>query len=88
MRFYGQQCRKCSRFNNDFVDPEYDDDKMKLILEKLYERIGYDCYGKKRPPKPKIDVEKKNNIQGPHEKNLCEACRMGCCDQTSIIKKK
>ncbi len=88
MRFYGQQCRKCSRVNNNFVDPEYDNDAMKLILEKLYEIIGYNCYGKQRPPKPKNYVEKENNIQGPHEKNLCEACKMGCCDQISIIKKK
>jgi len=79
LRFFGQQCRRCSR--NNFVDPEFDEESIKLTLEKLYERIGWNCYGEERPPKMENNNDKKNNIQGPHETNLCEACQLGCCDQ-------
>lgn len=82
LRFFGQQCKKCS--GNNFVDPEFDNDTIKLTLEKLYERIGWFCYGKERPPKTRNNDHQMNKIQGPHEKALCEACRLGYCDQISI----
>jgi hypothetical protein len=81
LRFFGQQCKRCSRVYDYYVDPEFEDESIRLILERLYERIGWFCYGKKRPPKNKTDNHRENKIEGPHEKNLCEACRLGCCDQ-------
>ncbi|CAF1083323.1 unnamed protein product [Adineta steineri] len=87
-RFYGQQCKKCSRNGNYFVDPEYDTDEIKFILEKLYERIGWNCYGKKRPPKTTNTSDKEIDMKGPHEKSLCEACQLGCCDRALTMKKR
>jgi hypothetical protein len=81
MRFFGQQCKRCSRTNGYYVDPEFDDDSIRLILEKLYERIGWFCYDKARPPRKETGDNRPNKIQGPHEKSLCEACRLGHCDQ-------
>ncbi|CAF1207134.1 unnamed protein product [Adineta steineri] len=87
-RFYGQQCKKCSRNGNYFVDPEYDTDEIKFILEKLYERIGWNCYDKKRPPKTTNTSDKEIDMKGPHEKSLCEACQLGCCDRALTITKR
>jgi hypothetical protein len=85
LRFFGQQCKRCLR--NDFVDPEFDDESIKFILEKLYQRIGWVCYDKERPPKKQNNDTKNNKIQGPHESKLCEACRLGICDQISTEPK-
>jgi len=85
LRFFGQQCKKCSR--TDFVDPEFDDEVIKSILEKLYQRIGWFCYGKERPPRKQNNDSQKHNITGPHESYLCEACRLGFCDQISTEPK-
>jgi hypothetical protein len=82
LRFFGQQCRKCSRVNDYFVDPEFENDWIKLTLEKLHVTFGWLYYGEKKPEKKEFNGDKKNNITGPHESKLCEACRMGCCDQT------
>jgi hypothetical protein len=81
MRFFGQQCRQCSRKSDYYVDPEFEDDSIQIILKKLYEKIGWDCYGKARPAKSNIHKDRPNQIQGPHEKNLCEACHLGYCDR-------
>ena len=78
MRFFGQQCRKCSRTKDYYVDPEFEDESIRLILEKL---DGWNCYGKKRPARKDKFDNCNNEIQGPHEKTLCEACRFGCCEQ-------
>ncbi|CAF1280033.1 unnamed protein product [Rotaria sordida] len=86
LRFFGQQCRKCSRNKIYFVNPEFDEDWIESTLEKLYERIGWFCYGKERLTKPIKNDQQASNIAGPHEKALCEACQLGCCDQTSIKK--
>ncbi|UJR08322.1 hypothetical protein I4U23_012593 [Adineta vaga] len=83
IRFYGQECRRCSRKGTYYVDPEFELDDIRFILEKLYERIGWDCYHKERPKTTKTYVERDNKIQGPHEEKLCEACKMGRCDQVS-----
>jgi hypothetical protein len=87
LRFFGQQCKQCSHTNDYFVDPEFENETIKLFLEKLYERIGWFCYGKKRPKTIRSNDHHENKIDGPHEKALCEACRMGCCDKTSIKAK-
>ncbi|CAF3795441.1 unnamed protein product [Rotaria sp. Silwood1] len=87
LRFFGQQCKKCVGNKSNFADPEFDDDWIKSTLEKLYERIGWNCYGIQRPPKTVNNKRKLNKIEGPHETALCEACQLGCCDQTTIKKK-
>ncbi|CAF2559645.1 unnamed protein product [Rotaria sp. Silwood2] len=86
IRFFGQQCKKCCRNATYFADPEFEDDWIKPTLEKLYERIGWNCYHQKRPTKPIYNDRKVTNIEGPHEKALCEACQLGCCNQTAIKK--
>ena len=81
MQFLGQQCKKCSHKNVGYADPEFEEDSIKFILERLYERIQWNYYDKARPLKDKTDKGRPNKIQGPHEKSLCEACRFGYCDR-------
>ncbi|CAF1303119.1 unnamed protein product [Adineta ricciae] len=82
LRFYGQECRKCSRKAVYYVDPDFDIDAIQIILEKLHERVGWFCYGKNRPEKRIIDTSNRDRVMnGPHQEHLCEACKMGRCDQ-------
>jgi hypothetical protein len=83
MQILGQQCRKCAGKNGPYADPIFDLDTIANILEKLYERIGWDCYHKPRPHKKKNNVDDENDgsygIKGEHERHLCEACKLGVC---------
>lgn len=79
LRFFGQQCKKCS--GKTFADPEFDTEIIQTSIQKLYERIGWNCYGKERPPKKEKSDRHKYKIQGPHEKHLCEACQLGFCEK-------
>jgi hypothetical protein len=64
-----------------YVDPEFENDWIKATLEKLYVRFGWVYYGETKPEPKENTGNKDNNIQGPHMKELCEACQSGCCDQ-------
>jgi len=79
MQLFGQQCRKCIRKNGSYVDPIFDLDTIAEILEKLYEKIGYECYNKTRPRKQKNENDDRHDIKGEHESSLCEACKLGIC---------
>ncbi|CAF0962114.1 unnamed protein product [Adineta ricciae] len=82
LRLYGQECLKCSRKMVYYVDPIFSIDVIQIILEKLHERVGWFCYGKERPEKTVTDTSDRGRVMnGPHEKELCEACKMGRCDQ-------
>ncbi|CAF0954516.1 unnamed protein product [Adineta steineri] len=81
LRFYGQQCKRCSNRNNHFVDPEFEDDKIKLYLEALYQKFGWYYYGEERPETQNQDINKERQMNGPHVKELCEACQSGCCER-------
>jgi hypothetical protein len=83
MQILGQQCRKCNRKNGPYADPIFDLGIITEILEKLYERIGWDCYGKPRPRRKKNDNDDANDSpydsKGEHESSLCEACKLRIC---------
>ena len=82
LRFYGQECRRCSQKAVYYVDPNFNVDDIQIMLEKLHERVGWSCYGKKRTEKKVIGTSNRDRVMnGPHEKHLCEACKMGRCDQ-------
>jgi hypothetical protein len=83
MRLYGQQCKKCTGNKSCFVDPEFEDDAIRSTLDKLHEKIDCYCYGKRQLLKTKITNGSKHTFKGPHEKELCEACQSGHCDQVS-----
>ena len=87
LRFFGQECKKCQSRGVRFVEPELEIDAIQLTLEKLKERIGWDCYGRQRPKKLDMPDNRKRPMNGPHEKHLCEACQLGECEFTVVIKK-
>ena len=86
LRLFGQQCRRCSRVNDYFVDPEFEDDSIRLTLDKLYNKFKWVYYGEERPKRAERRDDRPNKIEGPHKKELCEACRMGCCEQARATK--
>lgn len=81
IRFFGQECKKCSRKRCQYVDPEFDKVWIRSALERFYQIIAVCFYGKKEPKSVKPKKVKEYDTKGPHETKLCEACRMGCCSQ-------
>jgi hypothetical protein len=55
----------------------------KMMRLDQHEKIDCHCYGKRQLLKTKITNGSKHTFKGPHEKELCEACQSGHCDQVS-----
>jgi len=85
MQILGQQCRKCKGKNGPYADPIFDLGTISEILEKLHERIGWDCYNKPRPRRIKDDNNSLYDIKGEHESRLCEACKLHICTYTRRV---
>ncbi|XP_075995699.1 receptor-transporting protein 3-like [Genypterus blacodes] len=79
MRPFGQACRRCQ--NDQYYLPGFTQDKVESALGKLFAKIRKNCYGEEDDEEQDSgsgDFEKKTK---PHEKSLCEACKMGICCQ-------
>ncbi|KAM4695269.1 receptor-transporting protein 3-like [Discoglossus pictus] len=76
LRLYRQKCRDCD--NEDLLTAEFENDKIKMVLMRLVDRIKKNCYHQRIKMKHHFKRQKMTN---PHESSLCEACMKGKCDR-------
>ncbi|XP_042363113.1 receptor-transporting protein 3-like [Plectropomus leopardus] len=78
MRPFGQACRSCQ--NNTFYLPGFYKEEVEKALLRLCAKIRKNCYRDEDVDDDGGSVSPKVWTK-PHEKTLCEACRMGICCQ-------
>ncbi|KAM9386148.1 receptor-transporting protein 3-like [Pholidichthys leucotaenia] len=74
MRPFGQACRHCK---DDFYLPGFSEEEVEYTLERVFSKIRKNCYGEE--DEEEDEREEDSRVSKPHEKALCEACRMGIC---------
>ncbi|XP_029586993.1 receptor-transporting protein 3 [Salmo trutta] len=81
MRPFGQACRRC---REEFELPGFSKNEVEEALLRLFAKIRKNCYGEEEEE----EEEEEEGSEGsekvwkrPHEKALCEACRLGMCCQ-------
>ncbi|CAF1396055.1 unnamed protein product [Didymodactylos carnosus] len=79
MLLLGQQCKKCGNRNGTYSEPDFPSDVMEKILDNLHRCICEKYYGQPRVKNRNPENAKKMN--GPHIRELCEACRKGICKE-------
>ncbi|XP_066446264.1 receptor-transporting protein 3-like [Eleutherodactylus coqui] len=75
LRPFRQICRQCA--NDFFINPTFQSESVKEILENVILKIRKNCYREKferNTPHTKLFIKTK-----PHESELCEACRIRLC---------
>lgn len=78
MRPFGQACRRCQ--DDEFDLPGFETNNAEQALLRLFSRIRKNCYGEEDEDGGSSASSTKVYTK-PHEKTLCEACRMGICCQ-------
>ncbi|XP_072894915.1 receptor-transporting protein 3-like [Hemitrygon akajei] len=75
LRPFRQQCRECT--NPQWLKPQVNSTQMDQVLGRLIAKILKNCY--KVPDVDDRDRFLKPRRTSPHEKDLCEACKLGIC---------
>uniref|UniRef100_A0AAY5KGB1 3CxxC-type domain-containing protein n=1 Tax=Esox lucius TaxID=8010 RepID=A0AAY5KGB1_ESOLU len=83
MRPFGQACRRC---RESFELPGFTQNEVEEALLRLFGKIKKNCYGEEEEEDEEDEEEGSEGSEKvwtkPHEKALCEACRLGiCCDE-------
>lgn len=80
LRCYKQECRTCSE--DQWENPDFPVENIDVLVERLVKNIRKKCYGE--------DLGEANRssafdgrLDGPHESDHCEACRLGICSQAN-----
>ncbi|XP_041533334.1 receptor-transporting protein 3 [Microtus oregoni] len=81
MRVFAQRCNKCPE--PPFAAPEFSWDNISRILSNLVFRILRKCYGEEFKEMAEIPLLGDTGLEGPHDRNNCEACLQGFCVQSS-----
>ncbi|XP_067469173.1 receptor-transporting protein 3-like [Thunnus thynnus] len=79
MRPFGQACRRCKE--DVFELPGFSQEVVENTLLRLFGKIRKNCYGEDDDDDDGSSTSSTNVWTKPHEKTLCEACRMGICCQ-------
>ncbi|XP_060690082.1 receptor-transporting protein 3-like isoform X1 [Hemiscyllium ocellatum] len=82
VRFCKQQCRQNHAIEANFVEPVFDEENIKQVLNRLIAKIRQRCYHESIE-KHTTWCESNVEVQGPHEKKHCEACKLGICTENS-----
>ncbi|KAJ1087173.1 hypothetical protein NDU88_000362 [Pleurodeles waltl] len=78
MRLFRQECKRCSA--GCFEDPTFTPEIIDNVLGKLMGRLRKTCYGEQVADDQASSSISYGRREGPHEKQHCEACRLGLCD--------
>ncbi|XP_063772576.1 receptor-transporting protein 4-like [Pseudophryne corroboree] len=85
MRIFKQECKKC-KFPL-LEKPEVSLENVSRIIRNVCSRIQQVFYGQKRV-NPDLKPELySNNMEGPHDKEHCEACRLHICKWQTMTAK-
>lgn len=80
MRPFGQACRSCR--NDEYYRPGFSQDAVEGALVRVFAKIRKNCYGEEDDEEDDGQPADSDKVRTkPHEKSLCEACKMGICCQ-------
>ena len=90
MRTLKQACKRCSRrhhrrLNDIMVEPSWYEDEKDVVLKRLKERIKKIYYDAPRCVRYFDDPGRVAHMRAPHRADLCEACRLGICDDSNRL---
>ncbi|XP_030072973.1 receptor-transporting protein 3 [Microcaecilia unicolor] len=74
MRVFKQSCKFCRQFE----EPVFELENMEIVLNNLIISIRQQCYGEDMEEEMQ-SVIVGDNLKGPHQRWLCEACDLGVC---------
>ncbi|XP_062987484.1 receptor-transporting protein 3-like [Elgaria multicarinata webbii] len=77
MRVFGQKCRVCH--SKKYAAPTFSDEMVQCVLHNLVQKILEKCYGKGNRFDPLCRPVAEGVVEGPHDKDNCEACEHGVC---------
>ncbi|KAL3983836.1 cysteine and histidine-rich domain-containing protein 1 [Sarotherodon galilaeus] len=77
MRPFGQACRRCQ---DGFELGGFSENEVEHALLRVFAKIRKNCYGEDDDDDDDVSSTESTIVRTrPHEKGLCEACRMGIC---------
>ncbi|MBN3298526.1 RTP3 protein, partial [Amia calva] len=76
VHWYKRKCRVCE--GSTFEEPNFSDDNVKKMLDKLMEKIRFKFYNE-RHSQTRNYFYFERDMNGPHEEKHCEACIKGIC---------
>ncbi|MEQ2290331.1 hypothetical protein AMECASPLE_002213 [Ameca splendens] len=79
MRPFGQACRRCQ--DGEFDLPGFAQKEVEHALVRLFSKIRKNCYREEEENEDGSSASSTKVWTKPHEKSLCEACRLGICCQ-------
>ncbi|XP_073529206.1 receptor-transporting protein 3-like [Phyllobates terribilis] len=77
MRIFRQECKKCSF--PELEEPEISIENIVRIIKNLVNRIMQVFYGEKKAKQELKPEVYSNDMEGPHDKEHCEACKLKIC---------
>lgn len=77
MRIFKQKCRRC--YSSVLENPEITKENVNRVISNLVSKIQSMVYGQKNTRPPLSPVIYSDDLEGPHEKEHCEACKMQVC---------
>ncbi|KAM3930930.1 receptor-transporting protein 3-like [Leptodactylus fuscus] len=77
MRIFKQECRRCNV--SILQKPEITHENMKRVISNLVSKIQSMTYGQNNKNPPLNPIIYSNDVEGPHEKKHCEACKLKVC---------
>ncbi|XP_073445555.1 receptor-transporting protein 3-like [Dendrobates tinctorius] len=86
MKIFRQRCRRCNI--STFEMPEISQENSKRLIINLVSKIQSMIYQWK-PRRPPLEPEVySDDVEGPHEKKYCEACKMKMCPWNAVSEDK
>ncbi|OCT80656.1 receptor-transporting protein 3 [Xenopus laevis] len=77
MRIFKQKCRRCT--SADMEEPEISQENIRIVIGNLVNRIQSKIYLKNNWNQDRKPLVIDNFIEGPHNKEHCEACQANVC---------
>ncbi|XP_073445545.1 receptor-transporting protein 3-like [Dendrobates tinctorius] len=86
MRIFRQRCRQCNGLT--FEMPKISQENSKRLIINLVSKIQSTIYQWK-PRRPPLEPEVySDDVEGPHEKKYCKACKMKVCPRKAVSEVK
>lgn len=86
MKIFRQECKKCSFPKWEM--PEISHENIVRITTNLVNRILQVFYGKKKAKQDLKPEVYSQSMEGPHDKEHCEACKLMICEWQTVATKK
>nr|XP_056705900.1 receptor-transporting protein 3-like [Euleptes europaea] len=77
VRIFSQKCRRCTKAK--YEEPIFSEEAVQKLLHNLSLKILEKCYGQSQKSFYFLKPDVEENVEGPHDRDNCEACKEGIC---------